>query len=168
MARAKTLREAEILQILRREASGLLTQARKTTNLRCYVRPNRRFPRSITAKTAAAFVCRALESGATPAELRFQMAPCLPCSESKRQAQEQQAIAALEASNATLLLVDLVINALGLVTRGLGFITRFVPQARAATLVLVPLEREIRALRSEIVATKAANDAAIRILRLAA
>lgn len=75
---------------------------------------------------------------------------------------------AIEGSNQTLAIADAALQAFHLIARWVGRVARFVPQARAAGLVLGGIEGRLGAVRSEIAAARAANDAALRVLRLAA
>lgn len=136
----------------------------------CFNRPNRSQPRRWTARAAARAVCAALEAGHSASELRREFANCVPCTETRRRAQSavQAAAASLDASNTTLALADGALTAFEVVFRTLGRITRFVPQARGLVGPTLALERSLGVVRAEIRATRAANDATIRVLRLAA
>lgn len=137
--------------------------------VKCYIKPNRRFPRVWTARAAARAVCSAVEHGASPAAIRLEMAECVPCSENRRkQQQQQQALQALEQSQRTFAVADGALGAFQLISRWVGRVARFVPAARPAGLALGAIERALGTVRSDIVVARAANDAAIVALRLAA
>lgn len=137
--------------------------------LKCFNRPNRKQARTWTAKTAAQAVCKAIEAGYTAAELRLQFSDCVPCGENRKRSQAQvQAMAAMQQTVATLDLFAALTEALRIATRGAGLLARFIPQARPLLLALVPLERRLGVIGAEIRVTRAANDAALRALRLAA
>jgi hypothetical protein len=137
--------------------------------LKCYIKPNRTGPRHWTARAAARAVCAALAAGYSPSELRAEFAECVPCAEDKRKKAAQQAAqAALAASNQTLAIADGALIAFELISRWVGRVARFVPAARPAGIALGLVERSLGTVRGEILARRAANDAVIAILRLAA
>lgn len=160
-----TLKVNEILR-------GLRAKVPKTPGkgtLRCYYKPFRRLPRTFDAKGAARAVCAAVKAGVPPQELRNAFAECVPCTEGRRRSQSQvAAAAALAQSNDTLVIADATLTAFQLIARWAGRVARFVPAARAAGLILGGLEGRLGAVRAEILAARAANDAALRVLRLAA
>lgn len=137
--------------------------------IKCFNKPNRSQRRFWTAKTAAQAVCYAVAAGASPEEIRQEMAPCVPCETTRRRSNAaQQALAAMARTNAVLDLFATVAQALQRTTRGLQFISRFVPQARVAGLALIPVERALGVVGTDIRVARAANDAAMTALRLAA
>ena len=138
-------------------------------SLHCYYRPRRTRKRVFDAKSAARAVCAAVREGITPAEIRAEMAECVPCTEGRRRAQSQvAAMQAIEGSNQTLVIADATLTAFQIIARWVGRVARFVPQARAAGLLLGGIEGRLGAVRSQIAAARAANDGALRVLRLAA
>jgi hypothetical protein len=159
------LRPRDALRLLR-------AQTPKTTGkgtLKCYYKPARKAERTWDAKSAARAVCAAVNAGVPPAEIRSAMFECVPCAEGRRRAQQQvQAMQAIEGSNQTLAVADAALQAFQLVARWVGRVARFVPQARAAGLILGGIEGRLGAVRGEILAARAANDVALRTLRLAA
>lgn len=158
-------KNVDFLRFLR---SQITTDAKKG-GLKCYRRPNRKEPRTFNAQAAARAVCAAVKAGVSPSEIRAQMARCVPCAEGRRsQAQQQVAVNALNASQTTLLIADGALNAFQLVARWVGRVARFVPQARVAGLALGAVEGRLGLVRTEIAATRAANDVALTILRRAA
>jgi hypothetical protein len=74
----------------------------------------------------------------------------------------------MQQANNTLILADSTLLAFELISRWVGRVARFVPPARAAGLALGAIERSIGLVRTEIRVARAANDAAITALRLAA
>lgn len=158
-------RPTDLLKLLRSQVA----EAGQEGGLKCYYKPRRRFPRRFTAKAAARAVCAAVAAGSTPAEIRLEMAECVPCQEDRRRSNTQrQALDALLASNNTLELFGILLQALQTSLRSVSFVARFVPQARPALLLLAPLERRVSGVLGQVVAQRAANDSVIRILRIAA
>ena len=137
--------------------------------LKCYIRPNRRARRGWTARAAARAVCAAVNDGVTPSEIRAEMADCVPCEDARRRQQQvAQAIAAMQASNTVMAIAEVVLQGLGPALRSIQLISRFVPQARLAGVALQPVVQRINVALTEVRVARAANDAAIRVLRLAA
>lgn len=155
-------------QLLRRLRSEVRA-AGTDSGLKCYYKPNRRVPRRFDARSAARAVCAAVNAGTAPSEIRLAMQECVPCAEDRRrQRASAQAIDALLSSNTTLELFGVALQALQLGLRSVSFVARFVPAARPALLVLVPLERRLGAVLGQVRGQQAANDAVVRILRVAA
>lgn len=96
---------------------------------------------------------------------------CIECNDQRRRSRQQQAqaaISALTSSNSTLDLVNGLVSGLEVVVRLVQRVSRFVPQARVAGLALIPVERSLGQVAATIRATRAANEAALTAIRLAA
>jgi len=137
--------------------------------LKCVYRPARSKKRTFTAKSAAAAVCAALRAGFTQQEIRLELARCIECSENRRRSQAQaQAVSAIEGSNTTLLLADGALNAFEFASRLVSRVARFVPAAKGAEAPLRLMASTLGNVRGTIKIARAANDAALTALRLAA
>lgn len=149
--------------------------------IRCVDRPNRRFPRRFDAPAAARAYCTALRGGATEREIDDLIEQKCPNEHRKRLrgsaaneaallAAFQQAETALAGSNAVF---DGQIEVLSLTLRILGvlaLIGRFIraiphPAARVVGGSAVLLRQVAQQRMTQITAQKAANDAALTILR---
>lgn len=137
--------------------------------LKCFIKPNRREPRRWTAEAAARAVCAAVNAGESQSEIRLLMRPCVECEEPRRKKKEQAvAQQALEQSQQVFAVADAAVAAFEIISRIVGRVARFVPQARPAGLLLLAIERQLGVVRNEIRVQRAANDAVIALLRRAA
>lgn len=126
-----------------------------------------------TAKLRSLACSLVNNKGVKPQAICDAIAECVECGSDEnckraRQAQAQAAVAALDSSNTTLAIAEGALNVFELVARVAGRVARFVPQARAAAVVLSRVEGQLGGVRATIRATRAANDATLRVLRLAA
>lgn len=97
------------------------------------------------------------------------MRPCVECEEPRRKKKEQAvAQQALEQSQQVFAVADAAVAAFEIISRIVGRVARFVPQARPAGLLLLAIERQLGVVRNEIRVQRAANDAVIALLRRAA
>lgn len=138
-------------------------------SLKCYYKPFRTFPRTFKARDVGRIACKAVAQGVPPADIRQELAECVPCAEDQQSKRLlQQALAAMQASNVQLELLVVAIGAVVAALASVQLVGRFVPQARLALLVLRPAVTRIEGFLGSIIARKAANDAVIAVLRRAA
>lgn len=135
-------------------------------------RPNRSVPRFLDAKRVADIVCWFLENRGEEDALRLELSKCLDCGSDEKCKREKQAIAEA-VSNAvrqenTLTLADAVLAAFEISFRTVERVARFVPQVRPLVVPLRVIVGRIGVVRAEVRAARAANDATLRVLRLAA
>jgi hypothetical protein len=137
--------------------------------VKCFNKPNRRFPRTFKARDVGRIACAAVEDGVSPSEIRLEMQPCVPCAEDERDKRVlQQALAALQESQQIISLLVVAVSAVAATLAGVQLVGRFVPAARVALLVLRPAITRIEGFIGTVIARQAANDSVIAILRRAA
>jgi len=144
--------------------------------IRCTRVENRTRPRYWTAKKAGQACCYALKHGATREQIELEIAKC----GGKEPRRGDQAEAAYAVAEAALLASNEVFNADALylqrfltVTQGLVAVARIIrlipnPVARAAALGVIAIRELASSRLKNIAGQKAANDAAINVIRRAA
>lgn len=135
-------------------------------------RPNRSQHRFLDAQRVANIVCWYLENRGNEQELRAELSRCIDLGDEERCKREKQALAeglrAMQGAQTTLALADAALAAFEIVTRTVERVARFVPQVRPLLVPLRAINATLGTVRGEVRASRAANDAALTAMRLAA
>lgn len=140
--------------------------------LHCTQRPIRSTPRTWTPKSAARVVCRTLALGYSESEVKDALSDCLDVDQGekckKEKAAIEKAILAVGANNQSLIAADALVTGLDIFLGLVSRVGRFFPPLRVAATFAGAAKLETATVRSNIRIQRAANDALIRELRLAA
>lgn len=135
-------------------------------------RPNRTEHRFLDAQRVANIVCWYLENRGNEQELKLELSRCLDIGDEEKCQREKQSLAeglqAMQRAQTTLALADAALAAFEVITRTVERVARFVPQVRPLLAPLRAINATLGTVRGEIRASRAANDAALTSMRLAA